>query len=319
MPISDYPFLHDAIEPHASGHLNASDGHSVYWECSGNPEGVPVLFLHGGPGGASRPPHRRFFDPDYFRFITFHQRGCGQSTPLGETEANTTQKLIADIELLRSHLCVDRWSIVGGSWGTALAIAYGEAHPEACLGFVLMGVTLGRQEDRHWWWQGTRKLFPEAFDIMVAALPESQRDDPVRGFHNLLMDPVSTIHLPAAKAVCIFSASTVGTQPSAGAFAAYDDPDVALPLARLFVHYCASDHFLQPNQLLEDLAAIRHLPCAIQASRYDVTTPAEAGWALHKAWPGSDFKLVSNGAHSLADESVAQAMLDCIESIKAWA
>jgi proline iminopeptidase len=311
-----HDFLFPEIEPYATGHFAPDDVHTIYWEECGNPAGVPVLFLHGGPGGPSSPAHRRYFDPSFYRFITFHQRGCGQSTPLAETRGNTTQALIADIEQLRSTRGITQWLIVGGSWGTALGVAYGEAHPEVCLGFGLMGVTLGRPADRAWWWQGTRKLFPEAFDEMVAALPEPLRVDPMKAMHQQLIDTDPAVHLPTAKALCLFSAASVSMEPNPEVLARYEDPDVILPLARLFLHYCVNDHFFSDGQLLRDLGRIAHLPCLIVASRYDVTTPPEAAWTLHKAWPGSRLTIVRNGAHGLSDEQVARAFLDCTETLK---
>jgi proline iminopeptidase len=313
---SPLAFLYPEIEPDASGYLDVGDDHHVWWEACGNPTGVPVIYLHGGPGGATRPLARRFFDPNHFRYVTMHQRGCGQSTPLAETHGNTTQVLIADIERLRDHLGIARWLVCGGSWGTALGLAYGESHPEACLGFVLAGVTLGRDVDRHWWWHGTAKLFPEAFDALISALPEKSRNNPVTGFHAQLMDPNPAIHLPAARAVCMFSAATVGLSPDPAVLERYENPDNSLPLARLFLHYSVNRHFLRSNQLLDNLSRIRHLPCAIQSSRYDVTTPPEAAWTLHKAWPGSTIDIVRDGAHSTADPSVARAMLNAVETIK---
>lgn len=314
-----HDFLFPEIESYASGHLEVDPLHSIYWEECGNPDGVPILWLHGGPGGATTPAHRRYFDPAFYRFITFHQRGCGLSTPLAETRDNTTQHLIADIEHLRALRGIERWVVVGGSWGTALSIAYGEAHPEACFGFGLMGVTLGRTADRDWWWNGTRKLFPEAFDTMLAALPEALRVDPMLGFHRLLMDPDPAVHAPAAKATCLFSAATTALVPSPEVIARYDDLDITLPLARLFLHYSVNGHYFAPDQLLMELGRIEHLPCAIVSSRYDVTTPPEAAWTLHKSWPGSSFTLVRNGAHGLSDPDVARAFIECTERLKGFA
>ncbi|QMW23787.1 prolyl aminopeptidase [Sandaracinobacteroides saxicola] len=311
-----HDFLFPEIEPHASGHFAPDDVHTVYWEECGNPDGVPLLFLHGGPGGPSMPAHRRYFDPGFYRFITFHQRGCGKSVPPAETRGNSTQALIADIERLRNARGIARWLVVGGSWGTALGIAYGEAHPQACFGFGLMGVTLGRPTDRDWWWRGTRKLFPEPFDEMLQILPEASRDEPMKAMHRLLIDPDPAVHLPAARALCLFSAATVSLEPNPEALARYEDPEITLPLARLFLHYCVNDHFFVAGQLLRDLGRVAHLPCAIVAARHDVTTPPEAAWTLHKAWPGSTYTVVRDGAHGLSDPQVARAFLDCIEQLK---
>lgn len=313
-----HDFLFPEIEPYECGFFQPNNIHTIYWEECGNPKGIPVLFLHGGPGGPSVPTHRRFFDPQFYRFVTFHQRGCGQSTPLAETKGNTAQDLIADIERLRVERGINRWLVVGGSWGTTLGIAYGEAYPDVCHGFGLMGVTLGRPADRDWWWQGTRKLFPEAFDEMLAVLPESLRADPMTAMHTRLIDPDPAVHLPAARALCLFSAATTALQPSPEVLARYDDPDTTLPLARLFSHYCVNGHFLESGQLERDLHRIAHLPCEIVSSRYDVTTPPEAAWTLHKAWPGSHFSLVRNGAHGLSDPDVARAFLTCTEQLKAF-
>jgi proline iminopeptidase len=315
-PLAHLDFLYPPIEADQSGYLEPQDGHSVWWEASGAPEGLPVLFLHGGPGAPSRPHHRQFFDPAGYRMITLHQRGCGRSTPLAETHANTTQTLVADIERLRVHLQIDRWLIMGGSWGSALALAYGEAHPERCLGFVLLGVTLNRPGDWGWWWNGTRMLFPEAFDAFVSKLPPTLRATPLQGYHHQLMDPDPRIHLPAAKALCMFSAATVARRPSPAQAAAYDDPDVALPLARLFTHYSANGFFLGPNQLLEGLDVLVDKPCAILGGRYDVTTPMECAWRLHRAWPGSTLTIQEDGAHALSDPASARARLDARETMK---
>lgn len=311
--------LFSAIEPFRTGLLPVSDGQTLYWEECGKPDGAPILFLHGGPGGPSRPLHRRFFNPGYWRFITFHQRGCGRSTPLAQTRGNTTQALIADIEALRRHLRVERWSVVGGSWGTALALAYGQAHPEPCRGFFLIGVTLCRDEDRAWWRDGTRKLYPEAFDALLDALPPAGRAQPMYALHALLRDPEPAVHLPAASAIALFSAATVGGGPSdPETLAAYEDPAVTLPLARLFVHYSVNAHFLGPDQLLHDLPRIVDKPCAILNGRRDVTTPVEAGWRLHRAWPGSSFTVLADAAHSLRHPAMARATLDLLDTMKSW-
>ncbi|QGN55652.1 prolyl aminopeptidase [Novosphingobium sp. Gsoil 351] len=317
-PPSHLDFLYPPLAPLASGMLDVGDDHQIYWEQSGKADGVPVLFLHGGPGAPSRAHHRQWFDPDFYRFVTFHQRGCGQSTPLAATHANTTQHLIADIEELRAHLGIEQWLVFGGSWGTALGLAYGEAHPATCLGFILSGVTLVDVEDRAFWWRGARQLFPEAFDRLLETLPHSRRHDPMNALHQLILDLDPAVHMPAALALCLYSAATVGLQPSEETLKLYGDPNVALPLARLFLHYSANVHFLEPGQLLKDIDRIADKPCTILGGRYDVTTPVARGWALHKAWPGSTFQVNERGAHALSDASTARTVLDAIENAKQW-
>ena len=311
------PFLHPHLEPDTSGYLDVGDGHTIWWEASGSPSGIPVVLLHGGPGAPPKPLHRRFFDPAAYRLTVLHQRGCGKSRPLARVQGNTTGALIGDLELLRAHLGISRWLVVGGSWGSILALAYGERHPEACLGFGLMGVSLGRARDIDWWWNGTAQLFPEAYAALVEALPEELRADPKIGYLKLLNDHNPAVHLPAAKALCLFSGATVAVDPSPETLASYDDPDTTLPLARLFLNYCTSLNFLRPGQLLDELPRIAHLPCGIVAARRDVTTPPESAWLLHKAWPGSTLDLVPDAAHSLATPSHAKAFMDMIDSLRA--
>lgn len=310
-------FLYPPIDAHAEGVLEVGDGHSIWWEESGSPTGVPAILLHGGPGAPPTPRHRQYFDPDHYRLIVMHQRGCGKSRPLAETRGNTTDALIADIEALRVHRGIDSWLISGGSWGSTLALAYGERHPERCRGFSLIGVALARPFENDWWWHGTGKLFPEAYDGLLGHLAPEHRGDPRAAYHRLVMDPDPAIHLPAAKALCLFSAATVAIAPDPARLAVYDDPDIVLPLARLFLHYGANGWFLQPGELLANLDRIGHLPCAIVSGRYDVTTPPEAAWTLHKLWPRSSLTIVPHGAHGLSDPDVSRAFLASHESLKA--
>lgn len=309
-------FLYPLVEPDAEGMLDVGGGHCIRWEVSGAPEGIPAIFLHGGPGGAPKPRLRRFYDPGVYRLIVMHQRGCGRSRPLAETRGNDTAALIGDIEVLRAHLSIERWLVTGGSWGSKLGLAYGERYPERCLGFTLAGITLNRPHEVDWWWRGTGMLFPEAHDALVSVLPPELRGDPMRGYHRLLSDTDPAVHLPAAKALCLYSAATVNIIASAETIASYEDPEVALPLARLFVHYCVNDFFLGPDELLSNLNRISHLPCELVVGRYDVTTPCEAAWTLHKAWPGSTLTIVPDGAHGLAEPATARAFLAANERMK---
>jgi proline iminopeptidase len=311
-------FLYPEWDTHAEGYLAVGEGHQIWWEVSGNPAGRPVLLLHGGPGAPTGPFHRRFFDPRHFRLVVMHQRGCGKSTPIAELRGNTTQALVADIEALRAHLVIERWLVAGGSWGTCLALAYGEAHPERCAGFCLTGVSLGREVEIDWWWNGTRMIFPEAWDALIGWLPPHLRDDPLAGYYRQVTSPDPEICEEAAFNLCLFSAATVGVAPDPEAIARYRDPAVSLPLARLALHYNVNRFFLRPGQHLDELHRITHLPCTIVSGRYDVTTAAEGGWTLHKAWPGSTREVVGGAAHRLGQPEMAWAFLAAIEVMKDW-
>jgi proline iminopeptidase len=317
---SDEPgleFLYPASEPDDCGLLPVGDRHSLWWEASGNRRGVPVIYLHGGPGVPCRPIHRRFFDPAFFRVVLMHQRGCGRSTPLGSLFANTTDILVADIDRLRAHLGIERWLIAGGSWGSCLALAYGQAHPQRCLGFRLRGVVLGRDCDIDWWWNGTRLLFPDAYEDLLGFLPEAERADPMRAYCTRLIDSDPTVSMPAARALKSFSARTVHMRPNAAKLAEADLPEVAVPMSRIFAHYTLNRFFLEDNQILRNLDRILHLPCAIVQGRFDVTTPAAGAWTLHRAWPGSSIRIVPEGAHDELDPPLARAVLEAHEALKA--
>ncbi|MDA5192676.1 prolyl aminopeptidase [Govanella unica] len=309
-------FLYSAIEPSQFGYLAVGDGHEIWWEESGNPAGVPVLYLHGGPGAPGSAAHRRFFDPDFYRLVVFHQRGCGRSLPLARIEANTTWHLVADIERLRVHLGIDQWFVAGGSWGSCLALVYGETYPDRCLGFRLRGVSLGRASDIHWWWDGTSMLFPEAYDELMAVLSPEERDDPLPAFHKRLTDPSREVQLRAAQAIKLYSGRTVHVRENVAKQAEAFDPDLSLPMARLFAHYSVHRFFLENGQILRDLHRISHLPCVIVQGRFDVTTPAEGAWALHKAWPGSTIHMVSGAAHDELDEPLARILVQTHDAIK---
>lgn len=312
----DHAFLYPEIEPYESGHLQVDADTSIYWETCGNPKGRPVVYLHGGPGAGTNPIDRRYFDPQVFRIVLLHQRGSGLSRPLARTEGNTTQSNIADLEALREHLGIERWFVTGGSWGSILGLAYGEAHPERCLGLAFRGVILARQRDIDWWWEGTRMLFPDQFEAMIDVLPEAKRADPLRGLYTQLMDADPAVHGPASEALARFSFATVGMHPIIVPDSKFKDPAFALPLARFFTHFCMNGFFLKDAPLLENVERISHLPCHIAQGRYDVTTPVESAWLLHKAWPGSNLTIVPRGAHALVNAGLARAFLAAIDGLR---
>jgi proline iminopeptidase len=306
--------LYPAIEPNDSGMLALDDVHTMYWETSGNPQGVPVVFLHGGPGGGCAPEQRRFFDPAFYRIILFDQRGCGASTPFAETLRNTTQDLVEDIERLREHLGVGRWLVFGGSWGSTLALAYGQAHPQRCLGFVLRGIFLGRAQEIRWFFEGAACIQPEAARRLSEMLPMQERGDLLRGYLRRLFDPDPRVHLPFARAWSQYEGACSTLLPSPDIIG--EGPDDALALARLEAHYFAHECFFAPNQLLANLYRIRHLPAAIVQGRYDLVCPAHSADELARSWPGARHVVVPDAGHSVWEPSLRRAVVQEVERFK---
>ena len=297
--------LYPEIEPYRTHLLEVAPPHVLHVEECGTPDGIPALFLHGGPGAGTKPSQRRTFDPARFRTVLFDQRGCGRSEPSAEVSGNTTQALIADIEAIRAHLGIDRWLVTGGSWGSFLALAYAIAHPEACLGLRLHGVFLGSPDAVRFWYHGIGRFFPEAFEACAAHVPEAERGDLLVAYHRRLIDPDPTVHLPAAQSLRGFSARTQTLRPSAAHLAALTEPRAALEISRLFTHYCANGFFMPEGALLDGIPGIAHLPCEIVQGRYDVVTPPESAFALHRAWPGSRLTMVDLANHVATPEAPA--------------
>lgn len=297
--------LYPPIEPYRTHRLAVEPPHVLHVEESGNPDGIPALFLHGGPGAGCRPAQRQTFDPSRFRIILFDQRGCGRSEPSAELAGNTTQALVADIEAIRAHLGVERWLVTGGSWGSFLALAYAIAHPGACLGLRLHGVLLGSPDAVRFWFHGIGRFFPEAFADFAAHVPEPERGDLLAAYHRRLIDPDPAIHLPAARALRGFSARTQTLRPSPAHIAALTEPRAALEISRLFAHYCANGFFLPEGALLAGVPGLAHLPCEIVQGRYDVVTPPESAHEVHCAWPGSRLTMVDLANHVATPEAPA--------------
>jgi proline iminopeptidase len=306
--------LHPPIEPYQTGRLRLDDIHTMYWEQSGNPRGVPVVFLHGGPGAGATPVHRRFFDPRRYRIVVFDQRGAGRSSPVGELARNSTRHLIADMEMLRETLGIDRWLVFGGSWGSTLALAYGEAHPERCLGFVLRGVFLARDHEIDWFLYGLRNVFPEAWRKFVTPIPEAERDDLLKAFHRRLIDPDPAVHLPAARAWSTYEGSCSTLVPSPETVAAFGEANMAFGLARIETHYFIEDDFLRENRLLRDLPRIRDLPATIVQGRYDMICPIATADELARAWPEAEYVIVPDAGHSALDPGIRAALVRATES-----
>lgn len=312
----DRTALYPEIEPYASGMVPLDAIHTMYWETSGNPDGIPVVFLHGGPGAGSTPKHRRFFDPGAYRIVVYDQRGAGRSTPLGELRENTTLHLIDDLERLRRQLSVERWLVFGGSWGSTLALAYAEAHPERCLGLVLRGIFLCRKSEIDWFLYGLRHIFPEPWERFVGYLPQAERGDVLHSFHRRLVDPDPAVHMPAARAWSVYEGSCSTLLPSRETVDHFAGDVVALGLARMEAHYFVHDIFLPENALLERAHRLRAIPGVIVQGRYDVVCPIASAHDLVAAWPEAEYHVVPDAGHSVWEPGTCAALVAACERFK---
>lgn len=299
--------------PYRHGKLAVDALHTIYWEECGNPRGVPVLFLHGGPGAGLSPQQRRFFDPRYYRVMLFDQRGAGQSTPSGEWRNNTTQLLIADIERLRAMFGVRQWLVFGGSWGSTLALAYGQAHPEACLGFILRGIFLCSEAEIDWFIHGVRWFFPDLYDAFMAPIPPAERHDVLGAYARRLLSSDPAVYRPAARSWSRFEGQRVYLQalPEEAPNDKFD-----LSLSRLEAHYMVNQGFLAPGQLLDNMDRIAHLPAVIVQGRYDAICPPLSAYRLHQAWPGACLKLIAAAGHAALEPGIAAALVAATEQFK---
>ena len=311
--------LYPEIEPYETGILAVDGVHRLYWEQSGNAGGVPVVFLHGGPGAGASPTHRRFFDPAHYRIVIFDQRGAGRSTPLGELSDNTTPHLVADLERLRESLGIERWIVFGGSWGSTLALAYGEAHPERCMALVLRGIFLCRKEEIDWFLHGMGRIFPEHWRAFAGHLPESERGDLLANYHRRLIDPDPAVNLPAARAWSVYEGSCVTLMPSPETVAEFGRDAMALGLARLEAHYFANNIFLPEGALLAGVDRLRAIPGAIVQGRYDIVCPAASADELARAWPEADYRIVPDAGHSATEPGIRAALVGAMERFKSLA
>ena len=311
--------LYPDVEPFDSGMLPLDAIHTMYWEQSGNPAGVPVVFLHGGPGAGSSPAHRRFFDPAFYRIVIFDQRGAGRSTPHGELADNTTPHLIADMETLRAKLGVERWLVFGGSWGSTLALAYGQAHPHRCLGFVLRGIFLCREQEAEWFLHGMRHVFPEAWHKFVGAIPEGERADLLDAYVRRLNHPDPAVHMPAARVWSSYEGACSTLLPNPDTVAYFSGDHVALGLARIEAHYFRHRVFLPENALLENVHRLRQIPAVIVQGRYDMVCPTVTADDLHRAWPEAEYVVVPDAGHSAWEPSIRAQLVAAVERFKASA
>jgi len=322
-PASDMPdnpqlreVLFPEIDPYAAGGLAVDARHTLHWETCGNVAGVPLVFLHGGPGGGCLPHHRRYFDPSFWRIVLFDQRGAGRSTPCGEITDNTTQHLVADLERLRAHLGIDRWLLFGGSWGSTLALAYAEAHPERCLGLVLRGIFPARPSELHWFTHGMRNVFPEAWRAFCEFLPPSERLDLLGNYHRRLVHPDPAIHMPAAQAWDRYEGACSKLLPPTDPVPKFDSDASSLAIARIEAHYFVHEAFLGPDELIANLGRIRHLPCTIVQGRYDIICPPVTADALARAWPEAEYIIVPDAGHSVREPGITLELVAAVKRMQ---
>jgi proline iminopeptidase len=310
--------LYPAIEPYEQGMLPVSPVHTLYYEQCGNPEGVPVVFLHGGPGGGVVPDYRRFFDPAAYRIVLFDQRGSGKSTPHANLEENTTWHLVADIEQLRQHLGIESWVVFGGSWGSTLALAYAETHPERARALVLRGIFLCRPQEIRWFYQeGANAIYPDAWEHYVKVIPEAERGDMLSAFHRRLTSDDEAVRLEAARAWSVWEGSTSKLYADDDFIAHYGDPQFALAFARIECHYFMHNAFFETgNYLIENVGKIRHIPAVIVQGRYDVVCPLTSAWDLHRAWPEAELQIIPDAGHSALEPGTRSALVEATDRFR---
>ena len=306
--------MYPAIEPYDSGMLDVGDGHQVYWESCGTPGAKPAVQLHGGPGAGLSPEHRRLFDPARYQVMLFDQRGCGRSTPNASLEANTTWDLVDDIERLRVIAGVDRWSVFGGSWGSTLALAYAETHPDRVTDMVLRGIFTVRREEIAWYYQeGASWLYPDLWESFLAPIPAEERSDLVAAYRRRLVADDAAVRLEAARAWSLWEGQTITLLPNPALREVFAQDEYALAFARIENHYFVHDAFLEPGQLLRDASRLRHIPAVIVQGRYDLATPMRTAWDLHRAWPEADFQVVADAGHAFDEPGILHRLIEATD------
>ncbi len=312
--------LYPAIEPYDTGMLDVGDGQLIYWEVSGNPRGKPAVFLHGGPGGESTALHRRLFDPAKYRIVLLDQRGSGRSlphasSPEADLSTNTTWHLVADLESLRAHLGIDRWLVLGGSWGSALALAYAETHPTSVSELVLRGIFTLRKSELDWFYEGggANQLFPDVWESFLEPIPEAERGALIDAYHRRLNDPDPDIHGPAAVAWSTWEASTITLLRRPDVVAVFAEQHYAIAFARIENHYFVNRGFFDEGQLIRDAHLLADIPAVIVQGRYDVCTPPITAWDLHRAWPQAEFVMVPDAGHSYDEPGILTALVEATD------
>jgi proline iminopeptidase len=303
------------IQPYKTGFLDVTDGHKIYFEESGNPQGKPVVFLHGGPGGGTSPSYRQFFNPDAYRIIIFDQRGCGKSLPFASLEHNTTWDLVADIEALREHCQVEKWMVFGGSWGSTLALAYSEAHPDRVTELVLRGIFMGRKHELEWFYQsGASFVFPEYWQDYFNHIPAAERGDMIKAYYKRLTSDDKDVRLAAAKVWSVWEGCSSKLHIDKDLMARNAGDDFATAFARIECHYFVNGCFFRTDaQLLEEVGRIRHIPCTIVQGRYDMVCPATSAHDLHQAFPEAELTIIADAGHSMSEPGIKRALLDACD------
>lgn len=306
--------LYPPIEPFASGMLDVGDGHQIYWEQCGNPHGKPAVFLHGGPGGGCTPDQRRLFDPKRYCVTLFDQRGCGRSVPHAHLEANTTWHLVADIERLREHFGIERWLVLGGSWGSTLALAYAQSCPERVSEIVLRGIFTVRPAELHWYYQeGASWLFPDRWEQFLAPIPPQEQGDLMAAYRRRLTGRDEAAKIEAARAWSMWEGSTITLLHDASLTESFGDPHYAIAFARIENHYFVHGGFFEPDQLIRDAHRLRDIPGVIVQGRYDVATPAKTAWDLHRAWPEADFYWAADAGHAFNEPTILHWLIEATD------
>ena len=302
--------LYPEIKPYATHRLAVASPHQIYVEECGNPEGLPVVFVHGGPGAGCEPYHRRFFDPNVYRIVLFDQRGCGRSTPHAELAGNTTQALVADMETIRQHLKIERWVVFGGSWGSTLGLVYAQSHPERVQGLILRGIFLCRPHEIEWFYQqGASRIFPDYWEDYLRPIPEAERGNMVRAYYKRITGDDEVARMAAAKAWSVWEGRAATLRPSKSVIDHFANPSTALSLARIECHYFMNDSFLAPDQILRDAKRLADIPGIIVHGRYDVVCPVENAWSLHRAWPQAQLNIIPDAGHSASEPGITDALV----------
>ncbi|MEG4811223.1 prolyl aminopeptidase [Microcoleus sp. F8-D3] len=312
--------LYPPRQPYNEGELQVSDLHTIHFEESGNPEGKPIVLLHGGPGGGCPPFYRQYFDPEKWRLVMFDQRGCGQSKPHAELQENTTWDLVNDIEKLREYLNIQQWVVFGGSWGSTLSLAYSQTHPDRCKGLILRGIFMLRQKEIRWFYQeGANYIFPDAWEEYVKPIPINERDDLLTAYYQRLTGPDAQIRLEAARAWSIWEGSTSRLFPDLDLKQRFGIDAFAEAFARIECHYFINKGFIDPeDKLLLNIDRIRKIPAVIVQGRYDVVCPMMSAWELHRAWPEAEFIVVADAGHSMSEPGIRTCLMEATDKFADW-
>ena len=308
------------IEPYESGLLDVGDGQQIYYEVSGNPEGKPAVYLHGGPGGASSADQRRVFDPAKYRIVLFDQRGCGNSlphasAPEADLSANTTWHIVSDIEALRQHLGIDKWLVCGGSWGSSLALAYAEKHPDSVTELVLRGIFTLRRSELEWFYEGgAANIYPDLWEGFLAPVPEDQRGRLIEAYSRLLNDPDPAVHTAAGKAWARWESSAITLLQDEDLIGHFTEDAFAVAFARIENHYFMNDGWFDDGQLIRDAVKLKDIPAVIIQGRYDMCTPAKTAWDLHRVWPEAEFKMIPDAGHAFSEPGILDAIIEATDT-----